>query len=266
MQVSPDGNSLAISDPDKSGRSDVWLYDLTRAGVRRRFTFDAAADGSAIWTPDGATIVWRSNRKNPGDLFLKPSNGTGADELLFEDTHTKTPMSISPDGNVLLFTSPSTSPDIWALPLDSAQSRQPWPVVHSPFADTDPQFHPAGHWIAYSSAESGRSEVYVTPYPGPGGKLQVSTATGVLPHWRRDGKELFYVTQSGDLMAAEILMKDGGLRVGSAERLFGGILIDRGYLYAPAADGKRFIVAQDTSPAGSPPLTLIQNWQALLKR
>jgi serine/threonine-protein kinase len=269
MQLSRDASSLVVAIPDTSGRTDLWIFDLNRKGLRRRFTFDATPDTNPVWTRDGETIIWRSNRNGQWDLFRKPANGSGVDELLFQDAKPKTPFDVSPDGKVLLFGTLSASlasTDIWALPLDSANPPQPRAVVASPFAETDAEFYPDGKWIAYGSNESGVPEVYVTPYPGPGGKLQVSTATGMFPRWRSDGKELFYVTQTGDLMGAEIVMQQGALQVGTVERLFGGIVVDRSYLYAPAPDGKRFIVTQDTAAATAPPLTLIQNWKALVKR
>ncbi len=185
----------------------------------------------------------------------------------------KTPTSVSPDGKFLLYhanaNGATSAADLWVLPLtpDSPGAPlKPRALLQTPFDESLGQFSPDGKWVAYVSNESGRSEVYGISYPGPGGKRQISTGGGQAPLWRRDGKELFYVTPNGDLMAAAIDAHTGTLEVGKTERLFGGISVRGSYLYAPAADGQRFIVAQTDTATSSPPLTVIQNWPALLKK
>ena len=138
--------------------------------------------------------------------------------------------------------------------------------LQTPFNEQDGQFSPDGKWVAYSSNDSGPDEVYAVPYPGPGGKRQISSGGGRFPRWRRDGTEIFYATQDGQLKAAEVAARNGTLEVGKIQTLFGGIVTTRGYLYDASADGQKFIVAQDSTAASAPPLTLIQNWTALLKR
>jgi eukaryotic-like serine/threonine-protein kinase len=270
LHLSPDGKTLAAA----IDASDVWLYELARA-LKTRLTFDAATDTDPVWTPDGATIIWRSLRKSGGgDLFRNASNGTGTEELLYSDAATKRPMSVSPDGKALLYhgpdpNNPKTSNDIWVLPLMPDQPGaplKPHALLQTQFSETYPQFSPDGTWVAYGSNESGQSEVYAMPYPGPGGKRQISTGGGFTPLWRSNGQEIYYVSSAGDLMAAEVAVRNRSLEVGKVRKLFGGVPTISGYPYAPAADGQKFIVAQNSATAVSRPLTLIQNWPALLKK
>src|SRR5439155_25305529 len=187
VEISPDGKRAAVSAPDPaSGSRDLWIFDLTR-GVRTRLTFDAADDDSAVWSPDGDRIVFRSNRNGHRDLFQRASNGTGTDTELFADDHNKTPLSWSPDGRFILFTSDEGGGHLWALPL--AGNKKPLPFRQTTFRETEAQFSPGSDWIAYVSNESGRNEVYVAPFPGPGARFQISMAGGSQPRWRRDGKE-----------------------------------------------------------------------------
>lgn len=269
LTLSPDGKTLAASlEP-----GDLWLYDLARE-LKTRFTFDAGIDREATWMPDGSTIFWRSTRNGAGDIFRKAANGTGNDQVLFAEPGVKQPTSVSPDGKVLLYTgvdpvNPRTRNDIWVLPLEPGQAGGPLksrPLIQSLFSEGNGQFSPDGAWVAYTSEESGQREVYAIPYPGPGGKRQISTEGGLFPRWRPGGKEIYYLTTQGDLMAAEVAARNGTLEVGKLQRLFSGIPTSRGYPYAPTADGQKFIIVQGSAAESAPPLTLIQNWPALLRR
>jgi hypothetical protein len=139
--------------------------------------------------------------------------------------------------------------------------------VDPPFGKRSAAFSPDGHWVAYESNESSRREVYVIPFPGPGGKRQISTAGGGVPRWRRDGKEIFYAGLDGKLMAAEVTLKTGSIEVGQARPLgvpvsfFGGPI-----QYDVSPDGQRFLVVAEPERTASPPLTLVQNWTAALKK
>jgi eukaryotic-like serine/threonine-protein kinase len=272
LRLSPDEKVLAATIQDQTSAEDIWLYDLAR-DLKTRFTFDPAYDRDAVWTPDGKSIIWRSNRKAAGNLYRKASDGTGAEELLYADAPMKVPGNISPDGKTLLYFSDDPrggkmGSDLWVLPLVPEQPGtplKPRAFIQTPFAEFFAHFSPDGKWVAYTSDESGRIEVYVVPYPGPGGKRQISTGGGNRPLWRSDGKEIFY-QQTGDLMAAEIAVRNGSFEVGKVQKLFGGIGSSRGYLYAPAAGGQKFIVSQQGAEKTSQPYTLVHNWPALLKK
>jgi len=148
---------------------------------------------------------------------------------------------------------------------------KPFPLVRSSFQEGYAVFSPDGRWVAYNSNESGQNEVYVIPFAGvssaTGGKRQISNHGGSRPRWRADGKEIFYLS-SGQLMAAEVNIRNGALESGRVQTLFGGIGVTIGYTYDASGDGQKFIVVRDSDPesSGAPPLTLVQNWTALLKK
>jgi len=279
FQFSPDRKSLAAAIQEGT-KEDIWTYDVSRS-FRTRLTFDPATAKSPVWSPDGRSIVFASNRKGHFDLYRKSSNGAGSEELLYADNLDKTPTSWSSDGKHLLFyNSPLTrvvsgiGADIWALPLTPDQSGgplKPFLVLQAPFDEFDAQFSPDGRWIAYTSDESHRAEIYVTPFPptiaGPGGKRQVSTAGGSLLRWRRDGKEIFFMGPDRRLMAAEIEVKGGTLEVGQVRSLFNAIGTTQGNpLYDVSADGQHFLFRNLPAEKSAEPLTLVQNWTGGLKK
>ena len=271
MQLSPDQQSVVVAVTERNN-TDIWIYDLAR-GLRRRFTFDPAVEQEAIWSPDGRSVVFNSNRKGRYDLYRKALYGTGAEELLHADGLDKYPTSWSPDGRFLLYTAigdPKTGYDVWVLPL--AAGAKPYPLLQTRFSERNAQFSPDGRWVAYHSNESGqRDEIYVVPFSSngsaAGGKCQVSTAGGVFPRWRSDGKELFYIAPDQMLMAVEVGAKGGTLEAGRVSALLGGLLTGRGYLYDVAASGQRFLAVLPLEQGTNPePFTVVQNWTAGLKK
>jgi len=237
--------------------------------LRTRFTFDPAPETDAVWSPDGRTIVFNSSRKGHFDLYRKPANGLGAEQLLYADNLEKYPLGFSPDGRFLLYCTygnPKTGNDLWILPgpLNAPGTASPYPFLRTPFNEFQGQFSPDGHWIAYQSDESGRPEIYAAPFPGPGGKRQLSTAGGQMPRWRADGKEVFYIAPDQRLMAAQVTIKGGEFETGEVHALFGP-LMGNGYQYDVSADGQR-ILAITPRQTASAPLTIVQNWPAGLKK
>jgi Tol biopolymer transport system component len=270
-RVSPDQKSLATDLRDRTGRH-VWIYDLAR-GTRTRLTLEEAPSIGAVWSPDRRTIVFASLR-NSFQLYRKPADGSGSEELLYADDSHKFPNSLSPDGKFLLYTTNGGS-ELRALPLTPDQpggALKPFPVVATPSVNFLAEFSPDGHWIAYVSNESGRYEVYATPFPpGAGGKRQISNAGGVLPKWRQDGKEIFFSALDGRLMAAEVALKSGALEIGEIRGLFlipssVSAAFGLGRSYDVTADGQRFLIPVAANEKSTEPLTLIQNWAAGLKK
>jgi len=202
-ELSPDGGHVALVRNVQSN-PDVWLMDLVRGGMTR-FTFDPAVDLVPLWSPDGMRIAFVSTRKGPYNLYLKPSSGAGAEELLLETPNNKYAQDWSKDGRFLLYAEadPKTGRDLWALPM-TGNDRKPIVVVKTPFEELNGQFSPDGHWVAYETNESGRFEIVVQPFPVPSGKWQVSTGGGIQPRWRADGKELYFIAPDGKLMAASV--------------------------------------------------------------
>jgi serine/threonine protein kinase len=269
-ELSPDGRRLAI-DRTVQRNADVWLID-TMQGVPSRFTFDGAADSFPIWSPDGSRIIFCSNRKGSFDLYQKASSGAGDDELLLESALDEFPNDWSPDGRFVLYVQvePKTGFDIMVLPLFGA--RKPYPFVNTSFSEGNAQFSPDGRWVAYQSNESGRSEIYVQPFLGPGGKWQVSTNGGIEPRWSRDGKELFFIAPDAKLMAAPIKFSGESPKSGVPEALFqtrivdGGQIISAKHQYAVAPNGQRFLINVTVNESTVLPITIITNWARTLKK
>ena len=269
VELSPDGQRAAVNIPDQTGKGrDIWLYDVAR-GLRTRFTFDPADESSSVWSPDGSRLVFGSGRKGLQDLYQKASSGAGSDELLFEDKlATKFPQSWSADGRfVLYFTGGvvnGTGSDLFVLPLSG--DRKPFPFLQTEFSETRGRFSPDGRWVAYSSNESGRNEIYVAPFPGPGGKWQISTTGGSFARWRRDGSEIFYVAPDNKLIVASVNGKEGRFEVGAVKPLFETRLGPAGgYQYDVSPDGQRFLINTVAEGTSKSPITVVTNWTAALK-
>ncbi len=267
-QFSPDGQKLAVASFDiRAGSADIWLYELAR-NVPTRFTFDPASDVAPIWSPDGSTIILSSNRKGPYDIYQKAFTGAGSEEVLLESDETKTANSWSADGRFIVYTSAdakaNTKEDLWILPLFG--DHKPFPFLRTQFNESFAQFSTDGHWIAYVSDESGSNQVYIAPFPGPGGKWQASRAGGSEPRWRGDGKELFFLAPDNKLMAVDVNAKESILEIGNAQPLFEvHPNTAPGTHYDVTHDGKRFLVAS-AGEGSSAPITLVVNWTAELKR
>ncbi len=274
LRLSPDGGRIAISHPDAKGNMDIWLYEISRA-VWTRFTFDEGAARSAVWTPDGKMIVFASDRnKRRYDLYLRASSGAGSEELLLQSNQSKIPSDWSRDGQFIAYHSVNLNGDnndIWILSMNpgvASEERKPFVFLQTKYNELRATFSPDGRWIAYQSNESGRDEIYIRPFPGPGGKWQVSTAGGSRPRWSGDGKELFFMSVDFKIMAADIRLSSSTVDVGSVQSLFeSGIFA--GYvrdLYDVTQDGKRFLIESPTGNDISSPVTLVVNWPGEIKK
>ncbi len=267
-RLSPDGKRLAVVSFE-SGKADVWVYDLARSGVKTRLTFDPSIQTNPTWSPDGLQIAFWSNRKGGSHSYQKAANGTGNEEIILEGNTSERVRSWSSDGRYIAYERSDPGGKmgfgIWILPLFG--DRKPFQFLQSQFNTITPEFSPNGKWMAYVSDDSGRNEVYAAPFPSGAGKWPVSTGGGRYPRWRRDGKELFYLSADNRIMAAEIAEKHDSLEVGSVRTLFQARSTSLiGWMYDATPDGRKFLVVTEKESGTSEPITLIVNWPALLKK
>jgi eukaryotic-like serine/threonine-protein kinase len=260
---SPGGERLAfdLGDP-RSGRPDIWIRDLKR-GVSSRFTFGAGGAFSPVWSPDGRRVVFTVG----DDLFEKAVGGQGEEKPFLKSDGLKFACDWSRDGRYVAYSEEGkeTAWDIWVLPTFG--DAKPIQFLKTQFSELRPVFSPDGRYLAYQSNESGRFEVYVQSFPGPGGKWQISTAGGNEPQWRADGKELYYRAPDQKVMAVEI-QTGNGVTAGTPQPLFQARYdpgIARNH-YAPSADGKRFLVVAPLGREAMTPTTVVLNWYSELGR
>ncbi len=270
-RILPDGRQVAVSLYDPLNRNiDLWIYDVPR-GLRTRFTFDPAIDRFSVWSPDGSRVVFGSSRTGQYDIYVKPAGGAGTEELLLTRPRVNLyPTDWSPDGQFVMFfnSDPKTGNDLWVLPMTG--ERKPVPFMVTIFNETDGRFSPDGKWIAYVSNESGADQVYVAPFPGPGGKWQVSTAGGSRPFWRGDGREIVYLAADDRLMATQVNTRGANFEAGATRALFDAkpqrFVTFFPSLYASTRDAQRFLVNTARAPASTAPVTLVVNWPADFKQ
>jgi Tol biopolymer transport system component len=221
-----------------------------------RFSFNGAEDFLPTWSPDGANILFVSDRSGFLDFYEKPANGVANEDEILKTEQRKWPSDWSKDGQYLAFTSfsPQTRLDLWVLPMFG--DRKPIPFLQTPFNEDGPKFSADGHFIAYYSDESGPFEVYVQPFPASGAKWQISSGGGMQPRWRRDGKELFFMAPNRNLMAVDVnLDVDKGtleawLNIFPTHSI--GYTGPRNY-YECSIDEQRFLISSLKSDAGSVP-------------
>jgi Tol biopolymer transport system component len=263
VNLSPDGTKAAANNA--GAQRGVWLYDVAR-GLATRLTFGASFERYPVWSPDGSRIVFSSSKRNGHfELYEKASSGAGIEQLVIASDVDMYATSWSPDGRFILYqTANQQKTEMGLLPVSG--DRKPVVFLQSDSRLGHGQFSPDGRWIAYQSPESGKPEVYVAPFPGPGGKRQVSVAGGGTPRWRRDGKELFYLAPDRQLMAAEVNGKGGAFEIGAVRPLFRTRAVAPALTYDVTADGQRFLVINSVDEEASSPLTLVVNWNAGLKR
>ena len=262
LRISPDGTRVAAT---RNG--DIWQMQFDR-GIPTRVTFGQGAD--AVWSPDNQRIAyWKGG---PNNLFSRSTNGSGDEERLTDSHDSLRAQDWSPDGHFLLYVvnsndlASTTQFDLWLLPMTG--DRKAMPFLSTPFREWRGQFSPDGKWVAYTSDQSGGSEVYVQSFSTGGARWRVSSKGGDWVRWRRDGREIFYIAPDRKLMSVAVRAMTGLLEFGTPRALFTipGPLTERGdvapYMYDVAPDGQRFLVGVPAGNAASPPMTVILNWQS----
>ncbi len=262
--VSPDGSRvLASIRRDSTTAHDLWVFDADR-GVGSRITFDdVRVLHGGVWSRDGTHIIYTAERGGRLQILERRADGAGTDTVLLEDDFDKEVASVTPDGRYLLYNvrRSGAAPSAWVLRLDGGDGR-PFPFSN-PRAFF-PQISPDGNWVAYMSPESGRQEIYVAPFPGPGNQTRVSPGGGVDPAWRADGRELVYLDARSAVSAALTIERDT-VREGAVTPLFPHVKAGPRKQHDVSPDGRILAVTRNAA-AGAIPLTLVVNWPALVGR
>jgi serine/threonine protein kinase len=268
LELSPDDKRLIFRRVDfHTGSISLWLIDLAR-GTPSRFTFEKTSDFSPIWSPDGSRIVFSTLRDGPPNLYQKVSSSAGNDEGFLKSLVPKLSFDWSRDGRYIIYgvVDPKTSWDLWFVPVNDTS--KPVPFLQTNSDERRAKFSPNGRWVAYESNESGTSEVCVRAFPATPGKWQVSIGGGEQPRWRRDGKELFYISADHKLMSVEVNTEASTFEHRTPTALFGtriGGIDTPGDNYAVTADGQRLILNNLIGEAAYTPITVVLNWTADLK-
>jgi eukaryotic-like serine/threonine-protein kinase len=271
--LSPDGKKLAVAliDPSRA-TSDIWIYDLVHGG-KTRLTFDSSINSQPVWSPDAGHIVYWSSRRNQfPQLYQKAANGEGSDELLLDSSTQDRPDDWSPDGQFIIYEPNLSVGSIWLLPMSGDRKPKVFIGGEAGTYPTEARFSPNGKWLVYAEYVTGKREVYITPFPGKTGKWQVSVEGGRYPHWRGDGKEIFFLARDNTtVMAADVDLNGPVPRIGTPKTLFSVRLAAQsanleGAAFDVAPDGKRFLVnSMDQAPPVEP-INLVINWDAELKK
>jgi len=264
ISLSPDGKRVATSH-----NGDIWVFELER-GVDTRLTFEPGTEFGPFWRGDGSRIVYTTN--NPYALYEKPASGAGSPELFFTPAKELGIILASewtPDGRYLSFSTGGALSDMWLLPAEgTAPTRKLMPLIKTQFNERGTRFPSSGKFFSYTSDESGKDEAYVRPFDpqtgtSPGGQWMISKGGGVSPHWRYDGKEMFYVAPDGAMMSVEIDMKNG-FQPGVPKQLFK--LPGEIRFWDVTHDGQKFLVPVPVTAANSAPYNVIVNWTSTLKK
>ena len=275
MRISRDGQRIAVDVVDpRVGTGDIWIYEGSRSAPVR-FTTDLADESSAVWSPDGRRILFRSDRSGAPTLFMK-SLVDGVEEQVFPGT---SPLSALPlntsdwsaNGRWVAYisNSPQTVRDLWLLPL--AGDRTPKPLSTTRFDEFDAKFSPDSAWVAFVSSESGTPEVYVAPVGQPGDKRPISIGGGTTPRWRQDGRELYYASAGNRSIMAVPIETGATIKAGTPTRLFSlgpelaARSTPRNTAFDVTPDGERFLVSVPVGEPVSSRITVVLNWAAGLK-
>ncbi|MFH2055273.1 MAG: protein kinase, partial [bacterium] len=260
--ISPDETKIAYVRVDAGADTpDIWIYDIKRQ-VPTRLTFNPRTDGAPVWSPDGKTIYFASDRSaDHFGVYRKNASGLGDAEVVYAgDTIHVGPSSITADGSKLLVNYATNDFSVGYLNL--AGESQLEPLIHSSFFEVDPAVSPNGRYVAYTCTESGRREVYVRRLDGTGGKWQISTEHAGNPKWNGDGTELYYLTFDGQIMAVQVSTGEH-FEVGNPVELFEARLIRPqtvAFPYDVTADGQHFLLCSRVSGSDPGQIVVVQNW------
>jgi Tol biopolymer transport system component len=263
IALSPDGRRVAV-ELSEGGAPDIWTIDVAR-GVATRQTFDPAGDSNPVWSPDGRELAFTSDREGSPRLYRKALQANTPESLLGQgQSDVYSEFWSAPAKAIVHVTNAEGSHAFGMVPADG--DAKPETILKKDFAIDEPQISPDGRWLTYISQESGQWEVYVEPFRAEGERVRVSTEGGGQPRWRGDGRELFYVSPGGRLMAVDVRAKGDRIEVGLPVALFSGVIANPiTDHYAATADGQRFLVSVPVGENASTRIHVVTNWTSLLK-
>lgn len=263
---SPDERLLAFNINDQTtSNTDLWIYDFDRR-LKTRLTFTDKPSVTPIWSPDGDTVYYREAGAEGFTLWRKSVSGLNDPKLLWTAPGAFWPEDITKDGGSILFSMEDTTTGKWGIfELTLADPVQMRPLIQPPGNTGWSSLSPDNRWLAYMSDESGEEEVYVTSYPTPSGKWQVSTNAGDRPQWRADGREIYYLDNLDVITAVPVEGSSSGFRVGAATPLFSVRGIRPGDIFDVSANGERVVVNQLPQDRSEPTMIFVQNWPQLIE-
>jgi eukaryotic-like serine/threonine-protein kinase len=265
VAIAPNGRGVAADMIDLASLNmDVWTYDKLNDGTPKRLTFDPGYDGASVWSPDGKQLLLSSNRQLALDLYIKNADGVQEERSIFHDNFDKLANDWSRDGKFILF---RHADELWYL---TRPDFVPKPFLKTSGILQNGQFSPNGKWVAYNSNETGKWEIYVTSFPDAHGKWQISSSGGEQPRWRGDGKELFYLSSDGRLMAVNVDTA-ASFSAGAPVLLFQArprqpvSYLDI-FAYDVTRDGQKFLINTESRSTETVPVTVVSNWPAKLNK
>jgi eukaryotic-like serine/threonine-protein kinase len=270
VALSPDSKRVVagIADPS-ANHSDLWVMDLGK-GSRSRLTYGSGWTWSPVWSPDSSRVAYVRRGRKGEEIYVRDASGSAPEELLLDASDIGAGVALtdwSPDGSTLAFSvwRPKTGSnfDVWVLPLSGERKARPF--VETKADETSPVFSPDGKWIAYQSGESGRNEIYAQPYPGPGGKVQVSTEGGSGPSWPRNGKDLTFLGPGMKLLASEVQTRPAW-DAAAPRPIFSDLNPSEILCGDQASDGQRMLACVAVSRTSSEGVRLVLNWPVELRK
>ena len=270
LSLAPNGKAMAVDITDEDSLLvDIWTRELQRDN-EKRFTFDPAQHTDPVWRPDGSQLVFAANGQlNEGpagafNLYLKNADSGDAEKSIVQDEENKLPTDWSKDGKYIMYV---RGPELWYITLPESKARL---FLKGPFALKNGQFSGDGKWVAYTSNETGKWEIYVTSFPDARGKWQVSVGGGEQPRWRGDGKELFYLSWDRKLIAVPVT-PGANFEAGKSAALFQAtprqpVSFNDHTAYDVSRDGQRFLILTQTRNLETKPMSVVLNWNAELRK
>jgi serine/threonine protein kinase/Tol biopolymer transport system component len=261
VALSPDGKRAAV----QWLANDIRVVDLARGGVPSRLTFNTSVEDFPVWSPDGKRILYNSTAGGGQNMYSKMSSGAGDETELLKSASVRRPTDWSRRFILYEEDNQATQADLWYWPLSG--DAKPTLLLRTPFAEQQARLSSDERWVAYVSDDTGTSEVSVQSFPPSGGKWQVSTKGGVTPRWRRDGKELFYLSLDRKIMSVEVATSGDTFEYKTAKALFETTVDNANTTasnrYDVSADGQRFLInASIENTDLAPPITIVVNWLA----